>query len=1100
MVAVTLAALLLALLKAPPAHACQPGQVEVSPGLCIGTISGDPIVVSGLENSVIGDPVKNGAWLPLEDEARKAVAALHGVPNDFRINWWARDEIRSQMFNRLLAIAGKTGANRTPAEQAALVRFQTLVKDLRVKVAQQAKAEYDRWNANPCTYQPPAGFDRYDPGAFCIGTSPANLVGTAPTPSADQFTAYAAMKVYGELLPGADGAAVARATALGIGFLSAVAAAGLIAGAAAAAAVAIPAVTAAVVSAVGSFALVPVFTAAAAGSAAGTLGTTALIPGAAGIVTAGVVFATVAIAIICIVGIILQSINVFGALEVPNKLDKSIEEAAAATPDIAAMVGDPKDLATLYFVFLAQTLPDRKDSIIGKKPVGAHDPAVDPTWQLTPQGGGSPGRGSTMAVKVWDDAENPLAWHWETVYVHDGWFVRQPYGEPQRYALSLPYIDPTGASKVAWIRNDSGHTTFVITGVAPETGAVLPDTGCSGQPDCNQSDTLDVVEQTYGAAAATLVPNDPPTVVLKASSPAQPLEGTPFSLLAEGSDPNGDPLTYQWTITLPDTGSSNIICFPGPCAPPTVTRTGPNPTVTLAQGTYPVTVTVADSSGATGSASGSITVANVAPTLHLNYAAIDTCSGGICLPSIQIPAGDRRSVTEGGQQVEVRAQVTDPGNDTGVLRVDWGDGTVQDVGYPCAPGDARCEPTNFVNCPEYTGPDTCPGTLVLLKHRYADDPAGTPDTYPITVRATDKDGGQSTVESATASVANAAPTVTVGGPADELDISETGTARVQVRVDDPGPDAGTLRVTWGDGSKQDVDYQTADLGSDLVLEHTYADDPAGTPDTYPITVRAIEKDGGESATETTTATVANVAPTVTEVAGSSQVPARVAAVLSFNATDPSLPDVEAGLTFVVDWGDGTVDRTDNPTARHIYGRSGAGRTFTVTVRAQDKDGGTSAAVTHTIEVAPLPPLAPVTPSDDSGSTPPSQESPADTPAPPGDGGTPAGGPVTGPTDDPAKPVVLSVWGRTVVAATWTAKGLRITWERTDGTLSITGFAVQVRTAGTGWKTLKKSGALARVFLWRKGNPAHPYVVRVAPLNGEAYGPWVKVKAPRAQTT
>jgi len=93
-----------------------------------------------------------------------------------------------------------------------------------------------------------------------------------------------------------------------------------------------------------------------------------------------------------------------------------------------------------------------------------------------------------------------------------------------------------------------------------------------------------------------------------------------------------------------------------------------------------------------------------------------------------------------GETAVARGNITDPGTDGGTLRIDWGDGTpATTVSYPCASG-----------CPVQTTPTFqtgwtigCPDVdyFFSVSHLYT-QPSG-PQGFPLTVSATDDDGGVS---------------------------------------------------------------------------------------------------------------------------------------------------------------------------------------------------------------------------------------------------------------------------------------------------------------------------------------------------------------------
>ena len=159
-------------------------------------------------------------------------------------------------------------------------------------------------------------------------------------------------------------------------------------------------------------------------------------------------------------------------------------------------------------------------------------------------------------------------------------------------------------------------------------------------------------------------------------------------------------------------------------------------------GSYSVTVTVADDD-ASGSASFSVTVANVAPSVDLS--------------------GDP-NVAEGSPYTLSISAVSDPGTDTvSSYLVAWGDGnsdTVSAADLATAGGQ--------------------------LAHTYADGPAD----HTISVTLTDEDGDFANATTLPVHVTNVAPTVSLNGAA-AVDESDTPYA-YSFLVSDPGDDGFTV--------------------------------------------------------------------------------------------------------------------------------------------------------------------------------------------------------------------------------------------------------------------------------------------------------------------
>jgi len=226
---------------------------------------------------------------------------------------------------------------------------------------------------------------------------------------------------------------------------------------------------------------------------------------------------------------------------------------------------------------------------------------------------------------------------------------------------------------------------------------------------------------------------------------------------------------------------------------------------------------------------------------------------------------------------------------------------------------------------------------IIAAHTYA-----TAGSRSVAVTVTDKDGGAGSAAAAvTVAAANNAPTADPGGP-------YTGSEGSPVTFNgagssDPDGDALTYAWTFGDGT----------TGGGVAPTHTYIDNG-----TFVVTVTVTDTHGASSAPVSTTATIANVAPTVN--AGANQT-AAAGLPLTVNATfsDPGIND--ATFSYSIDWGDGTGPTTGTKStaaapiqATHVYTAAG---TFVVTVTVTDKDGGAgSGTATMTI----TPPVVAVT--------------------------------------------------------------------------------------------------------------------------------------------
>ena len=250
----------------------------------------------------------------------------------------------------------------------------------------------------------------------------------------------------------------------------------------------------------------------------------------------------------------------------------------------------------------------------------------------------------------------------------------------------------------------------------------------------------------------------------------------------------------------------------------------------------------------------------------------------VTLPEVEqnaAPVIDALNVANGneGEEISLSADAHDDDNDTLTYDWDFGDG------------------------------ETASGENV--KHTWADD-----GDYTVTVIVSDGEADVS--ESATVSVANRAPTLTLSVSAtsgDEGDSFAFSAATSDVTDD-------TVSVTW--------DFGDGGSATGLAVTHTFTDDG-----TFVVEVIASDEDGGVTS-EKLFITIANVAPTLTNLQLPSSVKQGEPVTVSIEATDPGDDEV----TIIWNWGDGTTD--EGGTVTHTYDKVG---TYTVTVCATDDDGG-----------------------------------------------------------------------------------------------------------------------------------------------------------------
>ena len=413
-------------------------------------------------------------------------------------------------------------------------------------------------------------------------------------------------------------------------------------------------------------------------------------------------------------------------------------------------------------------------------------------------------------------------------------------------------------------------------------------------------------------AAGTLTVYDVAPTVALTGGPSVAEGGSYTLTIGPVADPGSD-VARAYTVNWGD-GSSD-----------TYTTVGAQTHTYADDGTYPITVDVTNEDGTFSNAGNAVTAAvtNVIPAVAL--------TGG-------------PGVAEGSAYTLTLGAVADPGADTvSLYRVNWGDGssntytaggaqthTYADQGSYAVTVDLTDEDNtspNRGNAVTATVSNVAPtaaitggpasgaeGTAATVTGAFTDPgtgdgpfayawtvtaPAGTtipgasgslpaaggvpsftftpPDdgTYTVSLTVTDKDGGPSAAATRTLTVGNVAPTVALaGGPA----VNEGNTYTLTLgAATDPGTDTvSQYLVHWGDGSSDT--YTTAGTPT-----HTYADDGS-----YSITVDVTDEDGTfTNAGNAVTATITNVAPTITTFTVPATGSEGSLVALSAVATDPA---------------------------------------------------------------------------------------------------------------------------------------------------------------------------------------------------------------------
>jgi M6 family metalloprotease-like protein len=320
-----------------------------------------------------------------------------------------------------------------------------------------------------------------------------------------------------------------------------------------------------------------------------------------------------------------------------------------------------------------------------------------------------------------------------------------------------------------------------------------------------------VQNPTCGSSmSAAFGPNQAPSA--QAGGPYTTDEGTNANLTAAGSsDPDGDPLTYEWDLdndgAFDDSTSQT----------PTFTNVGDN-------GVFTVRVKVSDNFGDSSTASTTVTVNNVKPT-------VTSLSNN----------GPKAENTE----VSISGVASDPGwQDTLTATVEWGDG----AGAQSLSGTL-----------EHDRPDA---TLTFsANHTYGDN-----GTYTVKVCAADDDGAKSDPCTSTdVSITNVAPTASIdesgtvqfnGVPTVIFRAGSAGS--LTGRSTDPGSDDLTLTWLGGDGAPNKstpylVNPPFPDLPNSPSIQPRDVTDTqshAFTACMYDVGFKSVDDDGATSPTDT----------------------------------------------------------------------------------------------------------------------------------------------------------------------------------------------------------------------------------------------------------
>ena len=359
--------------------------------------------------------------------------------------------------------------------------------------------------------------------------------------------------------------------------------------------------------------------------------------------------------------------------------------------------------------------------------------------------------------------------------------------------------------------------------------AACPTSAAGGRTVKGKIKDKDGGEREYTASVTinTVAP------LANAAGPYNGNEGSPINIAGTGSDPDGGTVTFEWSVAPTNCTFGNLSA-----ASTTVTCTD--------NGAFTLTLKVTDDETTFTTATASLTVANVAPTI-IAYTLGTSVNEGSSIPFQIAPVSDPSSV-------DVAAGFT--------------------YSFACDGSTfGNFLSSNMVNCPAGDGP----GSVTI---------AG---------KVKDKDGGLSSTVSSVFPVVNVAPTATFGndGPVDE------GTSFHLSLTSPLDPSAADVSAGF---------TYAFDCGSGTGYE-PYSAANTATCVTNDNGTRAVkgkikDKDGGYTET-TASVTVNNVAPTATFNSPAAAINEGASFNLSLTSPfDPSSVDVTAGFTYSFDCGTG----------------------------------------------------------------------------------------------------------------------------------------------------------------------------------------------------
>jgi hypothetical protein len=466
----------------------------------------------------------------------------------------------------------------------------------------------------------------------------------------------------------------------------------------------------------------------------------------------------------------------------------------------------------------------------------------------------------------------------------------EPSGTPPHSGTRVSFTTTLGSLEPADVETDiNGRaiTTF-RSGTANGTATV---TAISGGVSASGNNALKIFIGTAAVGRVVLAAN--PTIV--------PSTGGASTITASVFDINGNPLTAAPVSFSTTAGSLDTLVATtdqnGAAA--TVLRTANQATVTASVGAQGGSTGGGGGSSGGGSSGGGTTPPNTSgqasATIQINVASAPQLV--ITPPSTPPTAGLPATFT-----FVVTAGATN-GSAIRDLTVNWGDGTIQDLG--AVVGNAT------------------------VSHVYR-----APGAYTITGTVTDN-SGNSVVVSTGVTVNPTTLGITITPPTTPPGAGLPATFTIGVGTLPPGDSVRNVHIDWGDGTAQDLGA----ISANTTISHVYA-----ASGSYNVTAIMTDTAGNTATVSNSVTVVATASPTI--IITPSVATATKTATFTIQVTPPTGVGItDSLLTF----GDGNQQKlgglSGTTTVTHVYSSNG---TFTVTLTVTDTLGRTTTGTTTVI--------------------------------------------------------------------------------------------------------------------------------------------------------